>query len=247
LIRRAIREHLLLIMLATVAVGGVAVALATTVSATYASTAGVLVKPLDGNALSPATLRSRQQVRIAMTTEAALVNSAPVVALANKTLPTKVAPGSAQVSGSVPPNSQIVDVQFTASTQKAARLGAQTFAQAFLRFRAAQSTTNHSLQIATLQRRSKTIQAKLARASVAGNTRTSQLTGELLKLQASLQKLTNAAGSPGIIFSPARRPAAGSGPSVAFWAVAGALAGLALGLLLAVWQERIDDRLRQSP
>jgi polysaccharide biosynthesis transport protein len=246
LIRRAIREHLLLLLITTVAVAGVAVALPTTGSATYVATAGVLLKPLDGDALSPAAMSSSQQMTIGMTNEAALVNSAPVVALANKTLPTRVVPGSAQISGSVPPNSQIVDVHFKATTPQAARIGAQAFAVAFLRFRAAQSTTNHSLQIATLQHRSKVVQAKLARASAARNAKRSQLyISELLQLQASVQKLTNAAANPGMVFSAARRPAPPSGPSPTF-ALAGALVGLALGLVLAVWRERIDDRLRQS-
>jgi succinoglycan biosynthesis transport protein ExoP len=244
---RAIRNHIVLILITVLVVAAAAGALAAKRSSSYTSTAGVLVKPLDGNALSPAAMSSSQQVTIGMTTEAALVNSAPVVALANKTLPTKVVPGSAQVSGSVPPNSQIVDVQFKASTQKAARLGAQTFAQAFLRFRAAQSTTNHSLQIATLQKRIKTVQAKLAKASVTGNSKSSQLlTSELQTLRGSVFKISNAAGSPGIIFSPARRPSAKSGISPLLLALVGALVGLAIGLALAVWRERSDDRLRGS-
>jgi capsular polysaccharide biosynthesis protein len=246
LIQRSIRGQAMLILLTTVALAGVAAELSIDGSSPYVATAGVLVRPLDGNALSPAAMSSSQQVRTGMAAEAALVNSAPVVALANQTLETqlqtKVVPGSAQVSGSVPPNTQILDVQFKAPTPKAARIGAQTFALAFLRFRAAQTTSGGSLLIATLEHRSRTVQAKLARASAVGNTKSSQLISELLNLRASLHKLTNAAPSPGFVYAPARRPAAPSGPSPAFWALVGALVGLALGLALAVWRERIDDQ-----
>jgi Mrp family chromosome partitioning ATPase/capsular polysaccharide biosynthesis protein len=248
---RAIRNHIALILISVLVVAALAGALAAKGSSSYTAIAGVLVRPLDGNALSPAAMSSSQQVTIGMTTEAALVNSAPVVAQANKTLETKlqtkVVPGSAQVSGSVPPNTQIVDVQFKASTARAARIGAQTFALAFLRFRAAQSTINHSLQIATLQKRIKTVQAKLAKAAVTGNSKTTQLlTGELQQLRSTVFKINNAAGSPGIVYAPARRPVAKAGLSPLLLALVGALVGLVIGVALAVWRERSDDRLRGS-
>ena len=151
----ALRRRFVLIVvvvaLVTAAIGAYVMHLAPS----YAASAKVLIRPIPGNALSLDSSKNGQQVTVAMETEAGLVNSPKVAALVSKALHATVTAGSPAVSATVPPNTQIVEIQYTAHSARAAQEGAQAYADAFLVFRAGEADDNLQHGLAVLAKQAK--------------------------------------------------------------------------------------------
>ena len=245
---RSLRRHVGLILLVTLLVTAVAGAFALTRSVTYTATSSVLLHPAPGNAFSSSATASSQQMTIALTTEAALVDSEPVLELAEESLPSGTSLDQDQVTGTVAANSQIVQIAVTGDTPEAAYDGARAVARALLTYRSDETAESLDARMQRLREQQATAQEKLDEATRDDSPRAGDLvnlyTEELANIAASIGALNATAADAGTIIKPAVLP---SGPSsIPPWllVLAGALLGAALGVALAVWRERGDTVVR---
>lgn len=249
----AFRRHKALVMACVLLVAGLAYGYTRTLSESFTASTSVLVKPTLGNPFSPETGSSGQQVTIAMTTEAAVVDSDGVAQIANKTLDKHWDPGSDTVTASVPPNTQVVRIVYRAPTAESARAGAQTVAQAYLDYRRAETSSSQKIRLETLQKQAKAVRANLDKASAeaakdnppVNAVQNVQLyANQLVTLETTISTVQSAGTDPGSLVAPAALPDGPTGLDPRLLVGGGALGGLALGLTLAFWRERADKRLR---
>ncbi len=234
----AVRRHLFLVLASTVVFAAALGALALQRAPSYAASASVVLRPLEGTDLTPDIMGTSQQI-VGITTEASLVNSAPVVQRVNGILGTNLQAGTKQVTATVPANTQVVQVQYKASTPQQAQRGAQAFANSLLSFRSQESATSQKLQQAFLERK---ISADLAKAAVATGVAKQALSSELAQLRAAVGKLQSGETNSGFLSQPAQRPTSPSGLSPLLLIIVGALLGLGVGLALALWRDRMNSR-----
>lgn len=249
----ALKRHVALILLVAVVLTAAAGAVLFTRTPHYTATAQVLLRPVPGNALSPDSATSGQQVTVAMETEASLVNSPSVIKDVNKALGTDLTAGSKAVTATVPPNTEIVRVDFTATSPSRAQRGAQEFARAFLAHRAAQAKATQQQQLDSLRDQVEAAQSSLGRAAAAASSdnpppdssaRTQLYADRIATLQDSISDLGSTSTSPGSFVTPAQLPIGPSGINPWLLVAATAVVGLTLGVCLALWRERNDDRIR---
>lgn len=251
----ALRRHAVLIAILLIAGASGGGAFASSHQASYAATASVMLRATSGNTLSPATSSSGPEVTIAMGTETGVVRSPSVAAIASKILGTTVQPQSPDIAVSSPPNTVIVQIQYTADSAKKAQAGAQAVAQAFLEYRQQRSESARKFQVDILTAQAKVASADLAKASAAAvATKAPPEAGQQVQLHATqlatlrdnLSSLAATDTTPGTIIAPALLPTGPSGLSPLILVLAGALLGLAVGIVLAIWRELRDDRVRGS-
>lgn len=224
-------------------------------TSTYQSTTRVLLKPLPGLPFAADNAASANQLTIAMTTEAQLVFADAVVAAANQRLTDKISTVEGDVSTSVPPNTQLVQIGVRGATAAAAQNGATEVAKAYLAYRSKLASDIQATRVAALDKRVAAAKTQLAAASKAAAAavpvpeaaqQVQLYAADLVSAQNALNEAKSLPLSPGEVLVPASLPVSASGPSPKLTAAAGLLAGLLLGLLLAIWRERADDRLRPS-
>ena len=212
----------------------------------YTATAQVLVNPLQGNAYSPDSLASAQQVTVGLTTEANLVASPQVSALAGSSS------NDGSVEGSVVLNSQLIEVACTAGSRTKARDCAQAYAEAYLQFRQSSAEAVRAgdvdavrRQITATQSTLHELDAELAQHSPPpGTASKAQLaTLRLSDLQQSLADARAESTHPGSVVVPATTPSPLQMTRSLVVVVLAALLGLAAGLVVALWRTLVDDRL----
>jgi Mrp family chromosome partitioning ATPase len=247
---RALRRRWPLVALVALLAAGAALALANSRPATYSSTAQVLLRPLDANSLSTDATTSSQQIVVAMQTEAGLVASLAVTDRVGDRLGAKVEPGTPAVSVTVPSNTEILQIVYTAPTAGAAQRGANAFARAYLDFRAAQSVTVRDAQLQNLEEQLGTTTDRLRGAAKATTPEAAAqvqvFANRIASLQENLSTLRAQSTDPGTVITPARFPHRPEGLRPQVVTLAGGLLGALLGLLSAVWWERRDDRVRAA-
>lgn len=249
----ALRRHPLLIVGCAVVMALIVAVLTSGQPTTYTSSAKVLIRPTIGNPFAPDTGSSGQQVTIAVETESQVVNSAPVAALAKAKLKEPWVAGSPTVTATVPPNTQVIQIAFTAATAEQARDGAQVVAQSYLNYRSAQSASTQKARRDILTKQAAAVQASLTAASKAASAANASpeaaqqvqlFANQLVSIQTSISTLESSGADPGNIVSAAVLPAQADGLSPALLAASGGLIGLVGGVILAIWRERRDKRLR---
>ncbi len=224
---------------------------------TYTSSAKVLLRPTLGNPLGPDNNSSGQQVTIAMQTEATLVDSDAVADLSNKAIDPNWEAGSGTVTAVVPPNTQILEISFSAKTAKAAQSGAQAVAKAYLAYREDQTAGTQKSRSTALTEQISSLAKKLEVAtensqsldtsdSANAGRQVQLLTDQLVSLQDALSQLKAIDTAPGSLVSPAQLPSRARGVDSAILTGAGAGLGLALGLVLAIALVRGDRRIRRT-
>lgn len=251
----ALRRHWLIIVVVMLLLTGAATAFALIRTQEYTASAKVLVRPVPGNALAPDSATSTQQVTVAMETEAGLVNSPGVTALVSKDLGTEIEAGSPAIKATVPPNTEIVQMEFTGTSAGAARDGAQAFADAFLQYRTAQAESTQKQQIDSLEKQAKVADENLKRAAKIAAQKNpppdaaSQVqlyASRLAALQASIGQLQVTDTDAGTVVTPAKLPTSPAGLSPILLVLAAAALGLGGGVVLAIWRERNDDHVRAA-
>jgi len=227
---------------------------------TYTATAVVLLKPLPGNPYSPTSSPGRAEELTSLETEAALVGTQTV---ANRAIPAsggRLGSGAAdQVSVAVPSNSKILRISFAAKSPDMARIGAQAFADAYLAYRHEQAEKSASEQIDQLNRQ---IRATKSEQDAASKKLTDEPEGspsipalqqevqtyasQIAQLRVQLAGIQDASNAPGDVITPARQPSQPDG--LPAWLIAAGVVLIAggIGLLVALWREHADDRIRDA-
>ncbi len=253
LVLAAVRHHALLI--AVCALGGLVLAGLVTVArpATYVATASVLVNPAQGNPFAP---QQEGDSLISLETEAQVVQSDAVTALALKQLPDGVTSGALQdgLTVVIPPNTQVLQISARAPGALAAQRRAQAYATAYLDFRRQQALRTLNQQLASIEQQIARANDQLQAASAAAaRAKTSDelafqqeleqaLNDELVELRASrVTQVQDSLTQPGRVISPAQQPAQPAGMPRALLLLAGVVAGLFLGLVLALVRETRSD------
>ena len=253
IVGESIRRHIIFVLVVAIAFTCAAAAFTLTRHTKYSSTASVLLVTLSGNPYSPDSQASGQQVTVAMTTEASLVTTPEVVAAVTKRMHAQGLPVPPKVVATVPPNTEIVEIHVTATSPHVAAVAAQDYAEAFLDYRSNQSkiATDHTVDSLTAQAKDANAQLKTASQEARSAnpppdaaTQVTLLRSRLATLETSIGDLEAASTNPGHVNSPAVAPKKPDGLNPLLLIVATAVLGLALGVVLAIWRERRDDRIR---
>lgn len=250
LVRDALRRRWLLVVASAVVVATMVGGLAMHATPKYVASATVFLQPITGNALSPDATVNGQQVTVAMETEAGLVDSPEVVRRVSATLGVPAEQLRSGVTATVPSNTKMVQIQYQASTPKAARAGAEGFAEAYLDFRETLAANAQDRQTAELRSQvgeaSKSLEQLVGKTGDFAAARRKVLVSRLVALQTSIGQLKATDVHPGVVSSPAETPAAPTGLDPTYLIAAGLLLGLAVGMVLAVGREASDDTVRRS-
>lgn len=224
----------------------------------YAATTTVLVNPLDGNPYSTGAVG---QNLANLSTEIELISSDPVVRLAWPAVRTP-ADASALVEHLTvnnPPNSQVLEITFSDPDPARAKAGADAFANGYLTFRERRSAQSVQAQIDALQKSIAVNELTLRRSTEALNKakagtparalaqqKVSATAAEISRLESRVSDLRLFKGDGGQVLSPAEVPTEPTGLPGWVTRVGGAVAGLLIGLLLALWRVASDRRLRSA-
>ncbi|MFC7385002.1 hypothetical protein [Sphaerisporangium rhizosphaerae] len=254
LVRR--RVALTVFLLAGVCAGGVVLA---TTPPSYTATAEVLVAPTGvQDQTNPTTPRQREPLNL--DTEAQVARSAVVAARAARALKVNDPdPLRDRVAVTVPPNSAVLAISYTAADPVSAAAGAQAFAKAYLANREATATRALDAQLKVLSGKLREIDSRLA-ATVAGLPRTAPgsaartiagqrqnvLSRQVYNLTVKYDALKTVAITPGTVISDARPPASPSQPSPPLYLGSGLFLGLLAGAGAAMVRDRFDTRLRTA-
>ncbi|WP_457205720.1 hypothetical protein, partial [Nocardioides sp. P5_C9_2] len=255
---RAARRHLIVVLWCVVngAVIGWLVGAAQPV--TYTSTAHVLINPAVGNPFAPTPETVRQDELTSLETEAQVARSAEVLtAVAKQNRPVTVADLEQGVAISVPPNTQVLEMSYSASGADVAQAIADGVANAYLDNRVRRSTEVNDTRIARVETQTEGVVDDLRAATVAAQSGTqaqrlfqselaTALRNELVSLRAQRSYLENSDAPPGSVISPASEPVRVGGLTPLLILLGGALAGLALGCLIAWLLERFAGRVRSA-
>lgn len=223
---------------------------------TYRSTASVLVSP---SSQDTAVANGRTSSSLNLDTEAQIVTSSVVANLATQELGSKADPLDVvkNASVSVPSNSSVLDISYSASTPSAARDGAAAFAKAYLENRKNLGQAEIDAENATVQQRvadlGRTVlkigqRLKSLPAGSAEHAYQSSRRDLILRQIEAINQQAVSVGSgtsrPGAIITDPQEPTTPYSPKLTLLLPSGLMAGLLLGVLLAFLLERRDRRVR---
>ncbi|MBX9386731.1 Wzz/FepE/Etk N-terminal domain-containing protein [Streptomonospora nanhaiensis] len=221
---------------------------------TYTATTAVHVRP-SGIPEITGERSGRTNGEINLDTEAQIVSSARIADDAAARL------GGAdpvdlrdQVSVSVPPNSSVLEIAFSAGTPDTAREGSAAFADAYLDYRAALVKDQIGDRVAALESEIDSRYAELDDLSAAADTggtqqaRVTAVQNEIAQLSTDVAPLKTLSASiePAEVISPAVPPRSAESPMPLVWLAAGAALGLAAGVAAAYRADRGAGRLHTA-
>ena len=207
---------------------------------TYIATATVLVNPV-GEFFDNTVDGARTNSGINLDTEAQLVRSQAVSSVAQAKIGTdeKVGQLVQRVTVTVPPNTNVLRISFTAATKEKAAAGAAAYAEAYLENRRASAEEFNAALVGTLRQRVTTLEKK---SELADRVQLENILGEINAINLRLSDIITAI-TPGTIISdplPPNRPASPNQLLVLF---SGLAFGLLMGLLGVAASERRDGRI----
>lgn len=224
---------------------------------TYVSQARVLVQAT-GNESS--SVGERTNSGINLDTEAQLVKSEPVAALAARSLRTGDSPVAlaGRVSVTVPPNTTVMVIAFEAPTAREAQRGAAAFADAYLANREEAAADDLADEVSRLEdlvastsAEIKETNDRLARLTDTSPqttrsfllARRASLSSQLASYNTALAPLAGAVVRPGEVIGEAQRPTTPVDPNPLLVLPSALMGGLLLGVGLASLRERLDRRI----
>ncbi|MBR8741263.1 Wzz/FepE/Etk N-terminal domain-containing protein [Nocardiopsis sp. MG754419] len=223
------------------------------VPSTYTSVTSVQVHPT-GMAEFTGEQSGRLTGDVNLDSEAQVVLSDRVAGAAAEELPGAPTPEDVRerVDVTVPPNSNILELHYSAGTPESAREGAEALADAYLEQRGSQARTLIEGRLEALRAEQQDRYDDLAELTGQGtvaageDARADALRQEISDLGNGISPLSalRETVSPGQIITPASLPESASSPILPLWMVAGAALGLLGGLAAAVVRDRVDPRLR---
>ena len=159
-----------------------------------------------------------------------------------------------RVDVSVPPNSNVLEIHYSAGNPQAAQAGAAAYADAYLDLRRARAEELVGSQVEALRAEQENRYEALA-AVPSGDARSPRDAALADALRQEITDLGNGISPlsalqetvrPGTVITPAGLPERASSPEPALWLVGGAALGLVAGLLAAVVRDRLDPLLRDT-
>ncbi|MBB6173498.1 capsular polysaccharide biosynthesis protein [Nocardiopsis mwathae] len=227
---------------------------------TYTATTSVQVRPTGLAELTGERI-GRTNGEVNLDTEAQVVRSIRVADAAARLLGTDEDPVRLRerVDVTVPPNSSVLDIDYSAGSPTAARAGSAAFADAYLAHRRDEVTDRIDGRLAALRARAEdryeTLE-DLAAATTSGKdatraraeSRIVSVQDEISDLNGEITPLSSLRDSmePGQVISPASAPESATAPRVPVWLAGGLMLGLLAGLSLAHLGERRDPRLHHT-
>jgi capsular polysaccharide biosynthesis protein/Mrp family chromosome partitioning ATPase len=223
----------------------------------HTARASILVSPLDGN---PYNTQGRGDDLLNLDTEAQVLHSDPVARAVAERIGDP-ATASALLKGlkvSVPPNTQILTINYTAKSDAVAQRRAQGFADAYLDFRQSRSEDDARAKTQRIQSQinaqNKNLASLVDRADSETNAsrktllqqQVSGVTTQIAQLQAALAELQTGSVDPGQVISPATAVGGSSLKSLVTYAAGGAIVGLLIALGLVVVRARSENRIHHS-
>lgn len=223
----------------------------------HTAQASILVSPLEGNPFYPS---GRGDDLINLETEAQVVGSDPVAREVVNRLGGAVSPVDvlAGLKVTVPPNTQILTIRYTAGSDDEAVRRAQGFADAYLDYRRQSServVRSRSERIQDqVDAQNATLSNLVARSNVETNVANKNLlreqingvTTQIDQLQAQLAELQTGSVDPGQVITPAGVVGGSSLDVVGVYGALGLFAGLALGLLVVFVRARSENRIHHA-
>ena len=252
-------------VVAACAVAGLVAAAAYTVVApkTYTASATVFVKTTGADVGDGITGNRTSGALVNLDTEAQLVTSGTVAAIAGRSMHSSLTPYELgkQVTVTVPPNSQVLSIACDAPTGQGAATCANAFAAAYLQNRSATAASVLSAQIKTLAGKVSTLEKAMAKlntaiSGLAKNSATrltdqASLAGDRIQAKALNAQITTLTGlaanvNGGRVITAATPPGKPSSPAKSLVLPSGLVAGLVIGLVVAFVWDRRDKRLHTA-
>lgn len=230
---------------------------------TYTASATVFVKTTGADVGNGITGNRTSGALVNLDTEAQLVKSGTVAALAGRSMHSSLTAYelAKQVTVTVPPNSQVLTIACDAPTGQGAAACANAFAAAYLQNRSATATSVLNAQIKTLAGKVSALEKSMAKLNTAisglaknSATRLSDLAalaGDRIQAKALNGQITSLTGlaanvNGGRVITPATAPGKPSSPSKTVVLPSGLVAGLVVGLVVAFVWDRRDRRLHTA-
>lgn len=226
----------------------------TRTAARYTAEATVLVTPLAGN---PFSSDGAGDNLINLETEAQLVTSDAVAQTVARDVRTSNLTDLLNgLHVTVPPNTQILQVDYTSHDQSVARSRARSFANAYLDFRKARADQVVSTKSTRIQDEIDTQTSQLddlvkkqgvEKQAVRRSVLQKQISGattQIGQLRTALTDVQTSAADPGQVITPAHVVSRSPASTRILFTAAGALVGLIIGLLILVFRSRsreLDD------
>lgn len=255
---RAVRHHWA-VVLACLVLGALAGwAYGQSVPPTYTSSARVLVNPSVGNPFAPTPTSVRQEELTSLETEAQVARSAEVLGeVAQRSPDLTIDELERRVQITVPPNTQVLEISYSATDPVVARQVANAVANAYLDNRARRSEEVNAARIQSVETQTLSVVDDLRAATAAAQVgspaeRSFQaeladaLRNELVSLRAQRSALENTEAAAGTVISPASSATGAGVLTQLVMPAGGALLGLVLGFLLALLLERSRGKVRSS-
>jgi tyrosine-protein kinase len=253
---RVLRKRIWVIVVGTLLCVGLAAAFVLTSTPIYRAHATVLLKPTGVNL---SQVSAGWDKLISPDTEAAVVTSLPVAQAAGSTLKPAGDPSALlkNVSVSVSPDSQTLDIFYTSPDPKRAAALANAFAGAYLEYRRSRAEGDIKNQILSIQQDVRAQESKLrAYNEVISNDPTSAaaadaraqrdiVTAQLTVLQSNMLSLGLLNTDPGEIIYSAQAPRTPTSPKPKLDMALGLVVGLFLGIVLAFIRDRMDEHLKR--
>lgn len=254
----ALRRRWWLIALVTVASVIASIITVSIVPRTYESSAAVLVLPVSGETSADVS-GARTTSEINLDTEAQLIRSVEMAEHVALALETSESPRdlAEQVDVTVPPNSQVLTITFTAATARGAHDGAAAYAQAYLdqRQSSAESVIDEQVEVyqnrlTALNSELTTVNSQLADPKLDAATRSTavsrrdSLSSQISTLESTIADLQLTTVSPGKVITSANTPTSAATPIVPLYLAVGVMLGLIAGVLLVLIMARLDHRVR---
>ncbi len=223
---------------------------------TYTAAAAVLLSPAPGNPLTAeAASAGVVQMTVALETEAQLIRTPAVAEIVSDDLGRLVPDSDERLVVTVPSNTQMLEVSYTAGSAERAREGAQGFAEGYLAFRAERAAAvqetrierlNEQLAATDISLRAAIVQAGEAGASAYESQQVQLLADRLAQLSNSVSAEEAIGTDPGTVISDAALPTRSNGFPKWLYLGAAAVLGLVVGLGIGLLREWRRDLLRES-
>jgi len=249
-----IRHHVRTIVVATVVFVGFAGFYLVSAQPTYTSSSLILLTPVPGNPLSPENASGNgSQLAVAMDTEAHLLPSTAVSKAVSEDLG-RTTPGVNEVLDvTVPSNTQMLEITYTAGSPERAEAGAQGFADAYLDYRSKRATSGQESRVKELRRQVDDVERDLRRATSqasgedsSASQETPLLASRLAQLGEDLSEAESVSTNPGSVINPASEVTESNELPRWILVAAAILLGALTGLVIALVRGWRRDLVRNA-